>query len=87
MDRGQEQERTEGQVRAGRKRRLALANDISNLEAVRERLLAVEEVTRTYPEGHRIRVRLENLHLDEILKDLDAELRDLYDRTAHPRGT
>lgn len=87
MYRGQEQERDRDQVRSGKERRLAMADDIRKLEAVRERLLAVEEVAQTYPEGHHMRVRLENLNLNKVVEDLDAELRDLYDRAAHPRGT
>ena len=87
MDRGQEQERDQDEVRAGRERRLAMADAIRKLEAVRERLVAVEEVAQTYPEGHHMRVRLENLKLNKVVEDLDEELRDLYDRSAHPRGT
>jgi hypothetical protein len=87
VDRGQEQERDQDQVRAGRERRMAMADDISKLETVRERLVAVEEVAQTYPEGHHMRVRLENLKLNKVVEDLDEELRDLYDRSAHPRGT
>lgn len=87
MDRGQEQERDQDEVRAGRERRLAMADDIRKLENVRERLVAVEEVAQTYPEGHHMRVRLENLKLNKVVEDLDEELRDLYDRSAHPRGT
>lgn len=87
MDRGREQERDQDRVRAGRERRLALADDIRKLEAVRERLLAVDEVAKTYPAGHKTRVRLEDLHLDRLVEELDEELRDLYDRSAHPRGT
>ena len=87
MDRGQEQERGQDQIRAGRERRMALADDISKLETVRERLVAVEEVAQTYPEGHHMRVRLENLKLNKVVEDLDEDLRDLYDRSAHPRGT
>ena len=87
MDRGQEQEREQDEVRAGRERRLAMADDIRKLETVRERLVAVEEVAQTYPEGHHMRVRLENLELNKVVEDLDEELRDLYDRSAHPRGT
>ena len=87
MDRGQEQERNQEHVRAGKERRLALADEVRKLEAVRERLVAVEEVAQTYPEGHHMRVRLENLKLNKVVEDLDEELRDLYDRTAHPRGT
>ncbi len=87
MDRGQEQERDQDEIRAGRERRLAMADDIRKLETVRERLVAVEEVAQTYPEGHHMRVRLENLELNKVVEDLDEELRDLYDRSAHPRGT
>jgi hypothetical protein len=87
MDRGQEQERDQDRVRAGRERRMAMADDIRKLETVRERLVAVEEVAQTYPEGHHMRVRLENLKLNKVVEDLDEELRDLYDRSAHPRGT
>ena len=87
MGRGQSSEHDPEQVRAGRERRLALANDIRNLEAVRERLLAVDEISRTYPEGHHVRTRLENLHLESVIQELDEQLRELYDRTAYPRGT
>ena len=87
MDRGQEQERDQDRVRAGRERRMAMADDIRKLETVRERLVAVEEVAQTYPEGHHMRVRLENLKLNKVVEDLDEELRDLYDRSAHTRGT
>ena len=87
MDRGQEQERDQDRVRAGKGRRMAMADDIRKLETVRERLVAVEEVAQTYPEGHHMRVRLENLKLNKVVEDLDEELRDLYDRSAHPRGT
>jgi len=87
VDRGREQERDQDEVRAARERRLAMADDIRKLENVRERLVAVEEVAQTYPEGHHMRVRLENLKLNKVVDDLDEELRDLYDRSAHPRGT
>jgi hypothetical protein len=87
VDRGQEQERDQDEVRAGRERRLAMADDIRKLEAVRERLVAVDEVTGTLPEGHHMRARLENLNLEKVLEDLDEDLRELYDRAAHPRGT
>ena len=87
MDRGQQQERDQDRVRAGKERRMAMVDDISKLETVRERLVAVEEVAQTYPEGHHMRVRLENLKLNKVVEDLDEDLRDLYDRSAHPRGT
>jgi hypothetical protein len=87
VDTDWDQERDQDRVRAGKERRMAMADDIRKLETVRERLVAVEEVAQTYPEGHHMRVRLENLKLNKVVEDLDEELRDLYDRSAHPRGT
>ena len=87
MDRDWDQEKDQDRVRAGKERRTAMADDIRKLETVRERLVAVEEVAQTYPEGHHMRVRLENLKLNKVVEDLDEDLRDLYDRSAHPRGT
>lgn len=80
-----EREGPEG--RAGKGRRLALAEEIRQLELVRERLLGVDEVAKTYPEGHDMRVRLENLHVERAIEAVDEELRNLWDRTLHPRGT
>ena len=87
VNRDWDQERDQDQVRAGKERRMAMADDIRKLETVRERLVAVEEVAQTYPEGHHMRVRLENLKLNKVVEDLDEDLRDLYDRSTHPRGT
>jgi hypothetical protein len=87
VDRDWDQERDQDRVRAGKERRMAMADDIRKLETVRERLVAVEEVAQTYPEGHHMRVRLENLKLNKVVENLDEDLRDLYDRSAHPRGT
>ena len=87
MDRGQEQERGQGQVRAGKERRLAMAEEIRKLELVRDRLLGVEEITKTYPEGHEMRTRLDDLNLERVISAVEEELTDLWDRTLHPRGT
>ncbi len=75
------------EIRAGRERRLAMAEEIRKLESVRERLLGVDEVARTYPEGHDMRVRLENLHVERAIEAVDRELQELWDRTLYPRGT
>ena len=80
-----EREGPEG--RAGRERRHDMADEIRKLQLVRERLLGVDEVAKTYPEGHDMRVRLENLGIESAIEAVDEELRDLWDRTLHPRGT
>lgn len=80
-------EREEPEVRAGKERRMAMAEEIRKLELVRDRLQGVEEISKSYSEGHEMRVRLENLHVDRVLEAVEEDLRDLWDRTLHPRGT
>lgn len=80
-------ERDEREVRAGRERRMAMAEEIRKLELVRDRLLAVDEVAKSYPEGHDMRVHLDELHVERVLETVEERLADLWDRTLHPRGT
>ncbi len=80
-------EREGYEVRAGRERRMAMAEEIRKLELVRDRLRGVEEIAKTYPEGHDMRARLDDLRVDRVLEAVEEELRDLWDRTLHPRGT
>ncbi|QIN81401.1 hypothetical protein GBA63_01235 [Rubrobacter tropicus] len=80
-------EREGPEVRAGKERRMAMAEEIRKLELVRDRLRGVEEIAQTYPEGHDMRTRLDDLHLERVISAVEEELRDLWDRTLHPRGT
>ena len=80
-------EREGPEVRAGKKRRMAMAEEIRKAELVRDRLRGVEEIARSYPEGHEMRARLDNLHLERMIETVEGELADLWDRTLHPRGT
>jgi len=80
-------ERDEREVRAGRERRMAMAEEIRKLELVRDRLLGVDEISKTYPEGHEMRARLEDLHVERVLDTVEERLAELWDRTLHPRGT
>jgi hypothetical protein len=75
------------EIRAGKERRMAMAEEIRKAELVRDRLWALDEISKSYPEGHDMRVRLENLHVEQVLETVEEELRDLWDRTLHPRGT
>ena len=75
------------EIRAGRERRHAMAEEIRKLELVRERLVGVDEIAKTYPQGHDMRVRIENLHVERVIEAVDAELDGLWDRSIHPRGT
>ncbi|MEJ7843186.1 MAG: hypothetical protein WKF95_15585 [Rubrobacter sp.] len=80
-------ERDGPEIRAGKERRMAMAEEIRKLELVRDRLQGVEEVAKSYPEGHEMRARLDNLHLEQVLETVEEELRELWDRTLYPRGT
>ncbi len=80
-------ERDGPEIRAGKERRMAMAEEIRKLELVRDRLQSVVEVAKSYPEGHEMRDRLDNLHLERVLETVEEELRELWDRTLYPRGT
>ena len=80
-------ERDGPEIRAGKERRMVMAEEIRKLELVRDRLGGVYEITKSYPEGHEMRVRLEDLHLERVIETVERELEDLWDRTLHPRGT
>jgi hypothetical protein len=80
-------ERDGPEIRAGKERRLAMAEEIRKAELVRDRLRGVEEIAKSYPEGHEMRTRLDNLHLGRMIETVEEELHDLWDRTLHPRGT
>jgi hypothetical protein len=40
-------------------------------ELVRDRLEALDELGRSFPEGHNMRVIIENLHLDRALQTVE----------------
>ena len=66
---------------------MVMAEEIRKLELVRDRLRGVEEIAKTYPEGHVMRARLDDLNLERVISAVEEELADLWDRTLHPRGT
>jgi hypothetical protein len=56
-------------------------------ELVRDRLEALDELGRSFPEGHDMRVIIENLHLERALRAVEEEIRTLRDTLLHPGGT
>jgi hypothetical protein len=65
----------------------ATPEDLRKAELVRDRLEALDQVARTYPEGHDMRVLLDNLHLERALRAVEEEIRTLRDALIHPGGT
>ena len=68
-------------------RKAAMVEELRKAELVRDRLEGLDELARTYPEGHEMRVRLENLHLERTLRAVEEEVRSLRDALIHPGGT
>jgi hypothetical protein len=64
-----------------------MVEELRKAELVRDRLEGLDELARTYPEGHDMRVRLENLHLERTLRAVEEEVRSLRDALIHPGGT
>ncbi len=68
-------------------RTVAMVEELRKAELVRDRLEGLDELARTYPEGHDMRVRLENLQLERTLRAVEEEVRNLRDVLIHPGGT
>ncbi len=76
--------------RAGQEAREQAAGMVEELrkaELVRDRLEALDALTGSYPEGHDMRVLIENLHLDRALRAVEEEIQTLRDALLHPGGT
>jgi hypothetical protein len=80
-------ERDPREAAAARERQAAMADELRKAELVRDRLEGLNQLVGAYPEGHDMRVLLENLHLDRALEAVEEDIRDLVDRLVHPRGT
>ena len=70
-----------------RARQAAMVEELRKAELVRDRLEGLDELARTYPEGHDMRVRLENLQLERTLRAVEEEVRNIRDVLIHPGGT
>jgi hypothetical protein len=64
-----------------------MAEELRKAELVRDRLEGLVRLAKDFPEGHAMRARLEDLHLERALGEVDGEVRDLTDRLLYPRGT
>ena len=80
-------ERDDAQFRAANERITAMAEELRKAELVRDRLEDLARLMGSYPEGHDMRARLEDLHVDQTLEGVDKGIRVLTDALQHPRGT
>ena len=77
----------EGERQAALERQASMVEELRKVELVRDRLESLEQLVRSYPEGHDTRMLLENLHLDRTLRAVEGGIRALQDALIYPRGT
>lgn len=68
-------------------RQEVMVDDLRKAELVCDRLESLDQSARAYPEGHNIRVLIEGLHLDQALRVVEEEVRNLREALFHPRGS
>jgi hypothetical protein len=71
----------------GRTRQEAMVEELRKAELVRDRLEGLDQIASAYPEGHNMRVLIENLRLDRVLQVVEEDIRTLRDTLIHPGGT
>ena len=64
-----------------------MVEDVRKAGLVRDRLESLDQSARAYPEGHDIRVLIEGLHLDQVLRVVEEEILTLREVLLHPRGS
>ena len=81
-------EREEAEARAARERIATMAEELRKAELVRDRLEALDRLMDSYPEGHDMRARLEDLHVERADLAINSGLsRTLGDRRKSNRGS
>jgi hypothetical protein len=70
-----------------KERTAVMVEELRKAELVRDRLEGLDQIARSFPEGHDTRVLLEDLHLDRALEAVEEDIRTLRDALLHPGGT
>ena len=77
----------EGGREAALARQEAMVEDLRKAELVRDRLESLRQSARAYPEGHDMRVLIEELPLGQALRAVEGYTRTLREALLYPRGT
>ena len=80
-------DREDAEFRAANERITKMAEEVRKAELVRDRLEGLARLMGSYPEGHEMRARLEALHVDRALEEVNEDIRRLTDALLYPRGT
>ena len=68
-------------------RQEAMVDELRKAELVRDRLEGLGQSAKAYPEGHRVRVLVEGLGVEQALGAVEEEVRSIRDALLYPRGT
>ena len=68
-------------------RQEAMVDELRKAELVRDRLEGLGQSAKAYPEGHRVRVLVEGLGVDQALGAVEEEVRSIREALLYPRGT
>jgi hypothetical protein len=77
----------EASLGAANERITTMAEELRKAELVRDRLEGLAQLMGSYPEGHEMRERLEALHVDQALEEVNEDIRRLMDALQYPGGT
>jgi hypothetical protein len=80
-------ERDDAEFKAANERITTMAEDLRKAEQVRDRLQELNRLIGSYPEGHAMRTRLVELHIERALEGVEQDIQVLMDDLQHPRGT
>jgi hypothetical protein len=80
-------EQEEASLRTANERITEMAEDVRKAEEVRDRLKELDRLMGSYPEGHAMRTRLVELHIERALEGVEEDIRVLMDAIQHPGGT
>ena len=72
---------------AARERQAAMVEELRKTELVRDRLESLQQLVGSYPEGHDMRVLLEDLHLERALRAVEEDIGTLRESLLYPGGT
>jgi hypothetical protein len=64
-----------------------MVDELRKAELVRDRLEGLGQSAKAYPEGHRVRVLVEGLGVDQALGAVEEEVRSIREALLYPRGT
>jgi hypothetical protein len=75
------------EVTVAEDRQAAMVDELRKAELMRDRLESLNQIAKSYPEGHDMRVLLENLQVDQALRAVEEDIGTLRDALLHPGGT